>query len=82
MSKHYNERMFKLDLKNYGVATANYNDGWLKSAGENYKTGYHNGFFRACELIMSAGKKWKVEDRRLFNKVSRKLFGRKRAKKK
>jgi len=67
------------DEKEWGRETAIYNYAWLISCDQNYEKGYHNGFFRACELIMGANKaKWKPADRALFNRVSRKLFGKKR----
>jgi len=39
---------------------------------------YQDGFKRACLLIVGDGVKWSKEERRLFNAVSRKYFGKKR----
>lgn len=39
---------------------------------------FEAGFERACLLIIGNKVSWTSQERRLFNKVSRKLFGKKR----
>ena len=54
--------------------TADYKDGFE----DGYEEGHIGGFERAVELIMGNSKKWTRYDRDLFNRVTRKYFGKKR----
>jgi hypothetical protein len=43
-----------------------------------HKKGYDEGFVRASILIVGASPKWKKQERSLFNKATRQMFGKKR----
>lgn len=49
-------------------------DGWHKVKRHQYEL----GFERACLLIYGNKAKWTAAERRLANRVTRKLFGKKR----
>lgn len=42
------------------------------------RKGYEKGFMKACTLIFGVSGKWPRDERRLCNRVTRQLFGKKR----
>lgn len=69
-------QLFNHDVKQFGRDIAIYNNGYLIGHDESYS----KGFTRACLLITGDKIKWTTRERKLFNKITRKLFGKKRPK--
>lgn len=62
----------------FGREVAIYNHGWLVGDDHGRRKGFIAGFERALLLMMGNGVKWTNAERRLGNRVTRKLFGKKR----
>ncbi len=73
-----NGKTAEKDVKEYGREAAIFNHGFLNGWENAYAKGYDRGFERACELIFGNGVKWTNAERRLGNRITRKLFGKKR----
>lgn len=75
-----NGKIAAKDIPRFGREVAIYNHGWINGDDNGRAKGFDNGFERACLLIMGNGVKWTNAERRLANRVTRKLFGKKRRK--
>lgn len=73
-----NGKIAKRDVAKFGLDTAIYNHGFLDGWDDGNAKGYLRGFERAMLLIMGNGIKWTNAERRLGNRITRKLFGKKR----
>lgn len=68
-----NGKVAARDVARFGREVAIFNHGFLNG----HDDGKEKGFERACLLIMGDKVKWTPAERRLCNRVTRKLFGKK-----
>lgn len=70
----FSGKTFTDEVKQFGREVAIYNRGFL--AGDD--NGRRRGFARALTLVLGDKVKWTNAERRLGNRITRKLFGKKR----